>query len=79
MEKLLIGLGATILAGVILVIAAVLGSIMGAFSGWIVGLLFPETFKLLNEILNVSAAPWQIGTILGFVGGFFKATLTKND
>lgn len=53
----------------------ILGSLLGAFFGWVVGLCFPSTMGLLAEILGVQAEPWQLGLIFGFVGGFFRSSL----
>lgn len=51
----------------------VIGSLIGAFFGWVVGLCFPSTMALLSEILGVQAEPWQLGLIFGFIGGFFRS------
>lgn len=58
------------------------GVLTGAFCGWIVGVFFPETilgtlacFGVKTEGLEV----WQLGACLGFVGGFFKTSLSKKD
>ena len=57
-------------------IVAVLG---GSFAGWIVGLVFPSTFELsLARFSLDSFQPWQIGAILGFIGGFLKTSVSKN-
>jgi hypothetical protein len=57
-----------------------IGTLAGAFIGWIVGLVFPETilstlarFGVRTEGLQV----WQLGACLGFVGAFFKTNVTK--
>lgn len=71
------------LAGVALLFAAVLFStLMGAFAGWVVGGTFPETFRILVvDLLKLqpSVEPWQVGAILGFVGAFFRTTVTNKQ
>ena len=71
MSVILAVVGAVLLAFV----APILGFLLGAFSGWIVGFVFPETFSQFFMVLYLGAfEPWQIGGMLGFVGGFFKST-----
>lgn len=55
-------------------LAPLLGIAVGAFAGWVVGLVFPETIGILATIMTggVTMPAWQVGAILGFVGGFFK-------
>lgn len=57
-----------------------IGTLIGAFTGWIVGIFWPTTFGAVLAHFGLSAfAPYQIGAALGFVGGFFKAVQLKND
>lgn len=63
-------------AALTLFIGITLGAVLGALSGWCVGLLFPDAFRLLEYPLgmvniNPPAQPYQIGAMLGFVAGFF--------
>ena len=77
-EKLMISVGAAALAAVLLILASLLGALGGALSGWVVGWFFTETITSFMAALGVQGlAMWQIGMSLGFVGGFFKVTLTK--
>lgn len=72
-----------IVAAAVLFIGVLLGTVMGAFAGWVVGGVFAETMKILIvDLLHLppSVEPWQVGAILGFVGTFFRPTLsTKTD
>lgn len=69
----------------ILAIAAVLallffwpifGVLIGAFSGWVVGMLAPVWVPSGLALLGVKATADQLvylGAALGFVGGFFRS------
>jgi hypothetical protein len=60
----------TVMAG--LFIAPLLGSLFGAFGGWVVGLFFSDTILgILAQLGIKGVAMWQVGLFLGFVGGFF--------
>lgn len=51
-----------------------IGTLLGAFSGWVVGLFFAETIMttLAGFGFGASISMWQLGASLGFVGGFFR-------
>jgi len=68
-----------IIAVVLLCIAPLIGVLVGAFAGWVVGMAFPDTMGLLAQMLHIEAAPWQLGAIFGFVGGFFRSTSTTTN
>lgn len=56
-----------------------IGTALGAFTGWVVGLIWPNTFAAFLAHFGLAAfAPWKVGALLGFIGGFFKASLTNN-
>lgn len=61
----------SLFAGLVLLI-----SITGAFMGWVVGLVFPNTMQLLADMLRITAEPWQLGLIFGFVGSFLKSSFS---
>lgn len=57
-----------------------IGVLGGAFAGWVVGLFFSDTilsalasFGVKTEALSM----WQLGAMLGFVGSFFRSSVTK--
>ncbi len=66
----------------LILIAPLVGICVGAFAGYIVGLLFPGTVAIVGSAIAGGALipAWQVGAILGFVGGFFKTRVfAKND
>jgi len=72
MTKLLFGILA---AGFFFVLFTVFGTLMGALSGWVVGLFFGETIlTFFSYIFGASHGfqMWQIGASLGFMSGFLK-------
>lgn len=69
---------ATLAVMALLFFAPVLGVLCGAFSGWVVGYFFPATFAPVVVFFHVPTM-WQLGAILGFIGGFFKSTQTNNE
>ena len=48
-------------------------ALIGAFTGWAVGVIFPATMSLASQMLGIEAEPWQLGVIFGFIGGFFRS------
>ena len=70
--------GALASVAAVLFLAALIGTVVGAFAGWVVGLFFTNTITTVLAALGVTGVKvWQLGAFLGFVGGFFKATLTQ--
>lgn len=76
--------GAQVLGALALIVLAIflvplLGILVGAFAGWVVGLFFPGTVGLVGSAIAGGATlpAWQVGAILGFVGGFFKTHVSK--
>lgn len=56
--------------------ACLLGTAVGATAGWIVGLVFDQSMFLLAKMLGIpDAAPYQLGAIFGFIGGFFRSSI----
>lgn len=73
MEKIISAVG--IIAGsfALIFFAPVLGVLLGAFSGWVVGLFFGNTILGVAASLGLQGfSMWQLGASLGFVGGFFR-------
>lgn len=56
-------------------LAIILGTMMGGVAGWVVGLVFNDTMLALKDFLGTDATNFQVGAALGFVGGFFRATV----
>jgi len=64
----------------IILIAPFLGIVLGAFGGWMVGLLFPETLALISTgIFDTPVPVWQLGAALGFFGAFFRNTSSSSS
>ena len=69
-------LGFILLGPVVFAIVALLAMLMGAAAGWLGGLIFPQVFTRLTELVFGEAIPaWQLGAMLGFVAGFLRASL----
>lgn len=73
-------LGCSGLIGLLL-IAPLVGISAGAFAGYVVGQFFPGTVGLVGSALTGGATipAWQVGAILGFVGGFFKTHVSSSN
>ena len=81
MGKVVAGLAVTVLGalgvGFMLFVGSILGTVFGAFGGWFVGLLFDETLALVANVFGVPGTPpWQLGAMLGFVGGFLRTSVS---
>ncbi len=73
-------MGAVIAIVVLLFIMPLIGVLFGAFAGWVVGLFFHDTIMTFLLAVGVDVSNltmWQIGASLGFIGAFFKSTLTQ--
>lgn len=71
---------ATVIGGIILIVVALFlgvlaGSAIGAFVGWVLGNVFVATFTKLT--LLTGFAPYQLGVIGGFIGGFVRSVQTN--
>lgn len=68
---------AGILILVLVFIACIGGALVGSGAGWVVGLVFDDSLKLLATAMGIpTAEPYQLGAILGFVGGFVRASVS---
>lgn len=72
---------ALLLAALAIFLAPLIGITVGAFAGWVVGLFFPGTVGLVGSAIAGGAylPAWQVGAILGFVGGFFKTRVSTSQ
>lgn len=82
MENRLAVIGAIFVATVavfgIILVAPIIGALLGAFVGLVVGWAFPVTFHTFFSALGLGMlVPWQIGMMLGFVGSFFRTVNTN--
>lgn len=77
MEKMTLVFGGMMIFMGSIFIAVVLGPLLGAFAGWVVGLVFGETILGIAAQLGIKDVEmWQLGAFLGFVSGFLKTKAT---
>lgn len=63
----------------LLFISVLFGTVIGAFAGWVVGLVFTDTMITLAKMLGQPGMEaWQLGAILGFVGSFFRSSSSSS-
>jgi uncharacterized membrane protein len=58
----------------------IVGTCIGAFCGYVVGLVFPEAIIDTLSRLGMRTQGlemWQLGACLGFIGGFFRTSVHK--
>jgi hypothetical protein len=67
------------LAALMIFCGILISALFGAFAGWLVGALFDETMAELIRASGLNVVPWQLGLMLGFVGGFFKSSLSTDS
>lgn len=78
-DAIVYSLGGGIILALVL-IAPLLGAVFGSFSGFMLGLVFDETMITLAAIIGQPDMPaWQIGAILGIVGGFFRTAVSTSS
>ncbi len=71
------GGGVLVIGGLFFII--ILGTLMGGVAGWAVGMVFTDTIAALKQALGVVVTDFELGAMLGFVGGFFRASVSKSD
>lgn len=73
---------ALVAVAAVLFLLPLIGVVLGAFCGWMVGLFFGPTIHAFLTALSPSLGAletWQVGAGLGFVGSFFKSSVTTNS
>ena len=73
----IIAAAAGIVAMVFFVI--ILSTLFGGIAGWTVDLVFPFVATTLNTLIGTKLSAFEMGAVLGFVGGFFKTSVTNKD
>jgi membrane protein YqaA with SNARE-associated domain len=67
-----------LLTALILLFFAVLSStVVGGVVGWVVGAFFPVVIDTVNKLAGTELSSFEVGAVLGFVGAFFRTTITK--
>ncbi len=75
MENLLAALGGVLLIALMLCFGAIAGAMFGAFGGWIVSWTpFGDWIKHVLD--NPSFTLSELGAFLGFVGSFFRTSVS---
>lgn len=77
MEKLLATFGVIV---IIAFIAPILGTLVGGFMGWVVGMFFAD--EIIGFLARLGAdtvglTMWQVGAAMGFFGSFLRTTVSK--
>ena len=73
MEKIIATLIIVGLGAVVIFLAAIAATVVGALVGLVVGWLFGGTILSFFAALGITGFKmWQIGASLGFAGSFFK-------
>lgn len=63
-------------------VSPILGVLVGAGAGWVVGLVFEDAIIGFLNRLGVETAGltmWQVGASLGFIGGYLKTTVHQKS
>ncbi len=67
-----------LLAAFVIFWACIVRAFLGALTGWVIGLMFGDTILGFFAALGITGFKmWQIGLVLGFIGGFFANTNIK--
>jgi hypothetical protein len=73
-------IGGALAAVIVAVLLPMLMPIIGAFAGAVVGFFFDETSRSFLDALGMKDLEmWQLGAMLGFVGGFFKSSVSASS
>ena len=79
MDKLISGIIITLGTAASIAFIVCIGTFLGGCTGWIIGIFFEDTFVALKMLLGVTCTDFELGAMLGFVGGFFRTTVTKSE
>ena len=68
--------GFVLLGPILFALGGIIAMLFGAAAGWLGGMIFPQVFDRLTLLIFGEAIPaWQLGAMLGFVGGFLRASI----
>jgi len=74
MDKvLLLAIGAIGVA-VVLFFVIILSTLLGGVAGWVVGGVFPFVTDTIRGLSGLTLTNFEIGAVLGFVGGFIRSS-----
>jgi len=72
--------GKVLLGIFVLFIMAIGGAVLGAFSGWCVGLFYGDAIlNIVSQLGITNTTMPQLGAALGFVGSFFRSTVNMKS
>lgn len=63
----------------LLFVVILTGTLFGGIAGWVIGLVFPYVIASLNTVLGLTLTGFEMGALLGFVGGFLSTTVRHNN
>ena len=52
----------------------ILGAVVGGSVSWLTCKMFPVIPNTINTLLHTSLTGFELGLVLGFVGGFFRSS-----
>ena len=68
-----------LLAVAMLFLGSLIGPVAGAVVGSIVEFVFPQTTDRILTAVGPDLALWEIGAMLGFIGSFFRPSISFNS
>jgi hypothetical protein len=63
----------------LLFLVIILSTLFGGIAGWTVDLVFPFVATTLNLLLGTTLTAFEMGAVMGFVGSFFRTSVTNKD
>ena len=74
MDKLVIGAIAAVGVALVVFFFILLGTLLGGVAGWVVGGVFPFVTDTLREVSGLTLTNFELGAVLGFLGGFVRSS-----
>jgi len=79
MEKMATVFGYIFLSFIGIFFFVIFSALIGGLAGWVVGLFFGDTILNIAGQLGIkNVTMFELGTFLGFVGGFMKTKVTTS-
>lgn len=57
-----------------MIAVVILGAVVGGSVSWLTCKMFPVIPTTINTLLHTSLSGFELGLVLGFVGGFFRSS-----